>query len=112
LPRTSMHDPYRKRAAILSALACPARLHILDVLAGGEAGVGDLAAAVGLEISTVSRHLSILRNSGLLNDRKEGTRVLNTIAAPCVIDFLGCIEGVVSGKVCSIEAVPGKGGTR
>lgn len=97
---TEGNDAYRRRASILSALANPARLHMVDILAGGGRTVGDLSEAVGLDISTVSRHLEKLRNAGLVLDRREGTRVYHTLAAPCVLDFFGCLERVLGGGAC------------
>jgi len=97
---TKGNDAYRRRASILSALANPARLHLVDLLAGGDRTVGDLSEAVGLDISTVSRHLEKLRNAGLVLDRREGTRVYHSLATPCVLDFFGCVERVIAGGEC------------
>lgn len=97
---THGNDSYRRRAAILSALANPARLHIVDILAGGGRTVGELSEAVGLDISTVSRHLGRLREAGLVRDRRDGNRVYHTLAAPCVLDFFGCVERVLDGGSC------------
>lgn len=99
---TEGNDDYKRRASILSALANPARLHIVDLLAGGGRTVGDLSEAVGLDISTVSRHLEKLRNAGLVRDRREGTRVYHTLATPCVLDFFGCVERVLGGGECEV----------
>jgi DNA-binding transcriptional ArsR family regulator len=105
-------DSYKRRASMLSALACPARLHLLDALSRGEMGVGDLSSQVGLELSTVSRHLAVLRNSRLVKDRKEGTRVYYAQTAPCVMDFLDCIEKVLSGDSCAVPRPEIEGDTR
>lgn len=74
--------------------------------------VGDLSSEIGLEVSTVSRHLAVLRNSRLVRDRKEGTRVYYTLTAPCVIDFLDCIEKVLSGESCAVQGPEFEGDTR
>ncbi len=97
---TEGNDAYRRRASILSALANPARLHIVDLLASGGRTVGELSEAVGLDISTVSRHLEKLRNAGLVRDRREGTKVYHTLATPCVLEFFGCVEKVLGGGEC------------
>jgi DNA-binding transcriptional ArsR family regulator len=97
---SSNNELYRRRASILSALANPGRLHLVDILSSGERAVGDLSNEVGLDISTVSRHLSILRNAGIVMDRKDGTRVFYTLAATCVLDFFQCVENVLAGGEC------------
>jgi DNA-binding transcriptional ArsR family regulator len=99
MPRS---DSYKRRASVLSALACPARLHLVDSLSEGEMAVGELSAEVGLEVSTVSRHLAVLRNAGIVKDRKEGTRVFYTLTARCVLDFFQCVERVLAGGECRI----------
>ncbi|MBN2579429.1 MAG: winged helix-turn-helix transcriptional regulator, partial [Pirellulales bacterium] len=58
---------YESRAGIVKALACPARLMIVDELAEfGERSVQELTAMIGTDASTVSRHLSTLKNAGVI----------------------------------------------
>lgn len=96
----SRRTDYVQRASILSALANPARLQIVDSLSRAEKTVGELSTEVGLGLSTVSRHLGILRTAGLVLDRKEGTRVYHKLTAPCVLDFFACVERVLSEGKC------------
>ncbi len=98
---TEQNELFRRRASVLSAMANPARLHMVDLLTDRELCVGDLSAAVGQDISTVSRHLVVLRNAGLVRDRKEGNRVFYSLAAPCITDFFECIERVMNGEECT-----------
>jgi ArsR family transcriptional regulator len=83
------------KADIVKALAHPARIAIVETLASGEQCVCSVAAMVGMEISTASRHLSVLRNAGVLEARKEGLKVFYRVRVPCVVHFLDCIEAVV-----------------
>ena len=63
----------KKRAQIFKALGDETRLRIMALLIGGdELCVCDIMAALNLPQSTVSRHLSNLRNAGLVNDRRQG----------------------------------------
>ncbi len=62
----------KREAHILKALADETRLRILQLLAEGELCVCELMAVLELPQSTVSRHLSYLKNSGWLEDRREG----------------------------------------
>lgn len=87
---------FQKRAEILKALAHPSRLLIVDVLnERGELCVCDLEKIVGSDQSTVSKHLSILRQSGIIDHRREGKNSMYRLARPCVMDFFTCIEQVM-----------------
>ncbi len=88
-------DLRRRRAIVLKAMAHPSRLAMLEALAGGERCVGELQAIVGSDFSTVSRHLSVLRNAGILADRKQGAQVFYSLRVPCVLDFLACVDAVI-----------------
>ncbi|HAH05701.1 MAG TPA: transcriptional regulator [Elusimicrobia bacterium] len=83
------------RAEILKALAHPTRLFLVDVLSRGELCVCELTARVGSDISTVSKHLSLLKTAGILQDRKEGLKVFYRLKCTCVLGFFKCVEGVV-----------------
>ncbi len=84
-----------KRARVIKALAHPSRIYMVARLSTGDASVGELVEAVGSDVSTVSKHLSILKQSGLLQDRKEGNRVLYTLKCSCIMDFIHCIDDVI-----------------
>jgi len=88
-------DRYRRRARILKALAHPTRLFIVEQLARGERCVCELTSMIGADVSTVSRHLSLLREAGILADRKEGREVFYRLQAPCVTRFFSCVEQVI-----------------
>jgi ArsR family transcriptional regulator len=89
--KTGIHERHKNRARVLKALAHPARLGLVEELAAGERCVCDLAARIGVELSTVSRHLSLLRTAGLLEDEKRGTQVFYRLRAPCVLRFFECL---------------------
>lgn len=86
---------FEARAKIIKALAHPSRLFIVDVLAKGERCVCELREGVGADISTVSKHLSILKNAGIVEDDKRGLQVFYRLRCPCVLNFIGCIENVI-----------------
>ncbi len=64
------------KAELFKALAHPARIRVLEVLAAGERPASDLAAEVGLELSHLSQHLRVLRRTGVVTTRRIGTTVL------------------------------------
>jgi ArsR family transcriptional regulator len=85
---------YKTQARIIKALAHPTRLFIVDELSKGERCVRELTDLIRVEMPTVSRHLSVLRNAGVLDDEKRGAQVFYRLRVPCVLDFFKCIEAV------------------
>jgi len=85
---------YKAKAQIIKALAHPTRLFIVDELSRGERCVNDLTDMIGVEMPTVSRHLSVLKNAGLLEDEKRGSQVFYRLSVPCVLNFFKCVQAV------------------
>ncbi|OGK12508.1 MAG: transcriptional regulator [Candidatus Riflebacteria bacterium RBG_13_59_9] len=83
------------RAKVFKALAHPTRLFIVDQLTHGECCVRELAEMVGADISTVSRHLSLLKSVGAISDEKRGSQVYYRLQMPCVLGFFECVEAVI-----------------
>ncbi|MBK9990145.1 MAG: helix-turn-helix transcriptional regulator [Verrucomicrobia bacterium] len=88
----------KQRAAIFKALGHPARLQIVEVLRAGERCVCDLVDVSEGGWSTVSRHLSVLKSAGILEDEKRGLQVYYKLTLPCVGTFLDCLSGDVAPK--------------
>lgn len=90
------HSPreYRSGADVFKALGHSSRLLIVDVLADGEQCVGELTRMVGSDASTVSNHLAVLRNVGLVIDEKRGQQVFYRLGAPCVTKIFHCLEEI------------------
>ncbi len=86
---------YQRRAKIIKALAHPTRLCIVDRLAQGEQCVRDLTAMVCCDMSTVSKHLSILKNAGIVSDEKRGACIYYTLRIPGIVDFFHCSDAVI-----------------
>jgi DNA-binding transcriptional ArsR family regulator len=86
---------YEMKAKIIKALAHPSRLMMVDALAEGEKCVCELTELVGADISTVSKHLSVMKNAGIVDDRKAGQQVFYRLRVPCIIKFFGCVEAVM-----------------
>ncbi len=80
------------RAAILKSLAHPSRLLMIDELSNRERCVCELAEVVGADMSTVSKHLSILKNAGIVEDEKRGAMVFYRLRTRCIFRFLDCVE--------------------
>lgn len=82
---------YETQAAVLKAMAHPTRLLILNTLKKKEACVCELRDLVGDDISTVSKHLLVLKSAGLVAARREGNWLHYRLTCPCVLDFADCI---------------------
>ena len=86
---------FEARARIIKALAHPTRLFIVDELSREERCVCELTEMVGADTSTVSKHLSLLKNAGIVRDDKRGTQVFYQLTMPCVLRFLDCVETII-----------------
>jgi DNA-binding transcriptional ArsR family regulator len=87
-------------ADILKALASPARLRIVNILARGERSVTELCALSGLKQSLVSQQLKILRLSNIVSNRKEVPHIYYSLREKNVIRMLNCLsrcEGIDAG---------------
>lgn len=80
-------------------MAHPTRLFIVDALSRGERCVCDLTDMVGADISTVSKHLSVLKNAGIVRDDKRGSQVWYSLRVPCIMNFFDCVEAVLRSSV-------------
>ncbi len=85
---------FKAQAQVFKALAHPGRLLMLDELSRGERCVCELAALVGSEMPTVSRHLSQLKHAGIVDDEKRGAKVFFRLVTPCVMNFFQCVASV------------------
>jgi ArsR family transcriptional regulator len=83
------------KTKVLKALAHPARLWMAERLEGGERCVCELVDGLGLDFSTVSKHLLVLKNAGVVADDKRGKQVFYTLRCPCVLTFMHCVEAVI-----------------
>jgi ArsR family transcriptional regulator len=91
---------YEARAEIVKALSHPARLMIVDELTEHrQRCVWELTEVVGTDLSTVSRHLGVLRNAGIVESEKRGTTVYYRLRVKCIRGFFECVESVLRANV-------------
>lgn len=83
------------KAGIMKALGHPTRLLMVEELGAGERCVCDLVKLVGDDFSTVSRHLLVLKNAGILEYEKRGLMVFYRLRVPCLLNFMSCIESLI-----------------
>ena len=90
---------YESRVRMVKAMAHTTRMFIVDELSRvGERSVSELTEMVGADISTVSKHLSLLKNAGIITDDRRGNQVYYRLRVPCILDFFRCIESVLGCK--------------
>lgn len=101
-----MNDPVRRfKAEFFKALGHPARLAILDHLRNGEKSVNELQALLGCDQSTVSQQLSVLRNRGIVEGRKEGTAVYYRVRDPAVFRLLDDAREIFNRQLITTQEV-------
>ena len=88
-----------QRARIFKALGHPSRLRMVERLFDGELCVCELQALVGSDISTVSKHLNILKEAGILRDERRGTNIYYFLQMKCVATFINCVGDFVGKRL-------------
>jgi len=79
---------FRTQSDFYKALAHPTRLQILEILRPGERCVCEIFPALDMDQSNVSRHLSIMKNAGLLHSRKVGLNVHYRVSDTRIFELL------------------------
>jgi len=97
-------ERYAVRARIAKAMAHPSRLLMLEALEERERCVCELTELVGADQSTVSKHLAVLKQAGLVEDRKVGVMVFYRVKVCCLKGFWDCIEGVLTENLKTQQA--------
>lgn len=89
---------------VFRALGHSARLQMTEELGRGERCVAELKELVGLSWSTVSRHLALLRQAGIVRDEKRGNQVVYSLTLPCVASFVQCLQAAAKGRRVEVRA--------
>jgi ArsR family transcriptional regulator len=97
-----------RRTRVMKALAHPSRLLMVDALSSRELCVCDLQAVVGSDMSTVSKHLSLLKSAGIVLSEKRGLQVWYRLRVPCLLSFFSCVDAVFADPDAELVEVPGR----
>lgn len=93
------------KAELFKALSHPVRIQILELLRSGEMTVSDLQAQLGIEMSSVSQQLALLRGRQLVVARREGTSVHYQVVDPQVFGLLDAARDVFDRHLISLQAM-------
>jgi rhodanese-related sulfurtransferase/DNA-binding transcriptional ArsR family regulator len=96
---------YEQFARVGSALASPARLELLDVLAQGERSVEVLADRASLSVANASRHLQVLRDAGLVEARKQGLHVFYRLTDASVYELLHSVRSHAERRLAEVDRI-------
>ena len=88
-------QPYEAQAQMLKVLTHPARLAILNILRDGEHCVCHMEAHLGLRQAYISQQLMVLREAGLIQDRRDGWNVFYRVAEPSIFAVLSAVEQII-----------------
>jgi len=96
---------YKIKADFLKALSHPLRLQIIEFLKNGEKNVGNIIKALSIPQSSLSRHLTILREAGVLKSRQQGTVIYYNIEDHDIFHVLRPIAEMLRKKLKKTETV-------
>lgn len=98
-----------EQAKIFKALGHPSRLLMVQALRDGEKCVCDLQTLIGADMSTVSRHLAVLREAGVVRSEKRGTNIYYALALSCLDTFLQCTGTLIAERIREKSSLLGNG---
>mgnify|MGYP000008086940 CR=1 FL=1 len=91
---------FEAREKIMKSLANKYRLKIVESLGKKtKMCVSDLEAELELSQSSVSKHLNILKDAGVVKSQKEGLKVYYSLRTPCIINFFACVDNVIKDEI-------------
>lgn len=89
---------FGEKAKVFKALAHPTRLFIIHAIKDKEMSVKELTEIVGIDISTMSKHLDILKQHKIIKGKKDKNFIYYHLAIPCILDFMSCAMKVINKK--------------
>jgi len=101
--RAAKEALFEAQARVAKALASGRRAEIVDLLAQGERSVDDVAGSIGQSVANTSHHLRTLAGAGLVQTRRDGTRVLYRLASDQVAQLWSAIRQVAGEHVAEVE---------
>jgi len=94
--RKSQKLTVQQKSEVFKALGHPTRLQIVEKLADGEQCVCVLLEMFDVDMSTLSRHLSVLKNAEIVTDERRGKNIFYRLRCHCILDMIECMAGVLA----------------
>lgn len=92
---------FSQQVKVFKALAHETRMLVVDELSRGERCVCELTELAGIDVSTMSKHLRVLREAGIVDSEKRGMQVYSRLLTPCVLKLLSCVHNVSERPDCA-----------
>jgi len=92
---------FSQQVKIFKALAHETRMLVVDALSRGQRCVCELTELAGVDMSTMSKHLSVLREAGIVDSEKRGMQVYYRLLTPCVLKLFTCMQHVAAQAPCT-----------
>lgn len=99
MPFTAGRPLADAKAGLFKALAHPARIRVLELLAGGEHTIGELAELTGLELSHLSQQVAVLRRASILESRRVKNTVVCSLRDPRTAQLLAVARELLSNNL-------------
>lgn len=93
-----VENEFLEKAEVFKALAHPTRLFIIHAINEKKLSVKELTEMVGIDISTMSKHLDILKKNKIIEGEKVKNFIYYRLTIPCVLDFMSCAVKVINKK--------------
>jgi ArsR family transcriptional regulator len=87
------------RAKIIKAMAHPTRLMVIEFLKKSDRSFSEIFDLFQLDKSTVSKHLLVLKEAGIVSSKKKGADMVYKLVVPCVTDFFSCVTAVIESNI-------------
>lgn len=105
MPFTPGRPVAEAKADLFKALAHPARVRVLELLADRERTIGELADETGLELSHLSQQVSVLRRAGIVDSRRVKSNVICALRDPQTAELLGVARRMLSSNLRHAKAL-------
>ncbi|MGQ1910048.1 ArsR/SmtB family transcription factor [Marinifilum sp. RC60d5] len=94
----NIEKEFSEKAELFKALAHPTRLFIIEAVKDKKMSVNEITKLVGVDISTISKHLDILKKHKIIKGEKEKNYIYYHLAIPCILEFMNCAIRVINKK--------------
>jgi DNA-binding transcriptional ArsR family regulator len=99
MPFTPGRPLAEAKADLFKALAHPARIRVLELLAEGDRTIGELAEGTGLELSHLSQQVSVLRRAGIVGSRRVRNNVICSLCDPQTAELLAVARRMLTANL-------------